>query len=271
MKRTLTILALVALCSAMMVSCKNKKSNESIPEEIQEQKVALADSVLAKIDAFADEYFVASGNSFRIANFELTEEEKMIRPDYLLEPSFANTLVTKSQKVNALAIYVIDYGVRKIYDMPLDETKEVIAKLAAEINHPFDVSIHSDYEMPLSEKIRKEYEACKERGDLVYFWKFQNAILREMDYLLSKNADLFFNKISDAEVAEFDRLWDNLIDAVKVLAEYDDEMRLVFNKIYNPSNREEFDNMYFSSKEAAAEMFRSNKLQFIENRNALLQ
>ncbi len=270
MRRPLSFLALAAICSAMMVSCKSRQS-EPTPEEIQAQKVALADSVLAEIDAFADEYFVASGNAFRLGNFELTEEEKMVKPDYLLDPSFANTLATKSQKVNALAYYITDLSVRTIYDMPLEETKEVIAQLALELNHQVDVNIYTDYEMPLSEKIRKEYEACKERGDVAYFWQFQNAILRETKYLLSKNADMFFNKISDAQVAEFDRRWDNFIDAVKVLSESDDEMRLVLDNTYIPSNREEFDNMYYSSKEAAKEMYKSNKFQFIERRNALLQ
>jgi len=134
MKRTLTLIALVAICCAMMVSCKNTKTTEPTPEEIQAQKVALADSVLAEIDAFADEYMLASDNAFFIADYELTEEEKLVKPDYLLEPSFANTLVTKSQKVNALAFYLADIQVRKLYDMPMEEAKEVIAKLAIELN-----------------------------------------------------------------------------------------------------------------------------------------
>jgi len=141
MKRTFQFLAFVAICSAMMVSCKNTKQSEPTLEEIQTQKVALADSVLAKIDAFAGKFIDASEGDFRIVNFELNEEEKMVKPDYLLDPSFANTLVTKSQKVNALAIFLVELTVREIYDMPLEETQEVMAKLAVEIDHPVDVNI----------------------------------------------------------------------------------------------------------------------------------
>jgi len=270
MKRTFQFLALVAISSAMMVSCKNKQS-EPISEDIQAQKVALADSVLAQIDALYEEYEDASAKGYLWGDIVLTEEEKIVKPDYLLEPLFASTLATKSQKVNALAFYLADLPIRKMYDMQVEEVKEAIVKLAIELNHPIDFKGDTYSKTPVSEIVRKEYEACRERGDLTYFWQFQNAILRETEYLLSKNADLFLNKISDAQVSEFDRRWDNFIDAVKVLAEYDDEMRLVLNTIYLPSNREEFDNMYYSSKEAAAEMYRSNKFQFIERRNALLQ
>jgi len=118
-----------------MVSCKNNKKSqnqEPTPEEIQAQKVALADSVLVQIDAIYENFQKASEESFKIGELILTEEESMIKPDYLLEPSFANTLVTKSQKVNALGIYLMDLAARIIYDMPLDETKEVITSICPE-------------------------------------------------------------------------------------------------------------------------------------------
>jgi len=56
MKRTLTIFTLAAICAAMMVSCKNTKTTEPTPEEIQVQKQALADSVLAQMDALYEAY-----------------------------------------------------------------------------------------------------------------------------------------------------------------------------------------------------------------------
>jgi len=112
---------------------------EPTPEEIQAQKVALADSVLTQIDAIANQIFDAGSNSVRFKSMELTENVKMIKPDYLLDLSIANQLVTKSQKVNALGIYIVDYSIRTIYDMPLDEAKEVIIKLATEVSSSFDV------------------------------------------------------------------------------------------------------------------------------------
>jgi len=160
MKRTLTLITCAAVCCAMMVSCKNAKTAEPTQEEIQAQKQALADSVLAQIDAIADEYFVVSESAFRIPEFKLSEEEKMVKPDYLLEPSFANTLVTKSQKVNAMAIYIVELAIRKIYDIPMDEAKEVIAKLAVELN--YEVPYDDIANLPRSEE-RRVGKECRSR------------------------------------------------------------------------------------------------------------
>jgi len=273
MKRTVQFLALVAICSAMIISCKSNKQSEPTPEEIKAQKVALADSVLAQIDAFADEYMLASDNAFRIANFELTEEEKMVKPDYLLDPSFASTLVTKSQKVNALGIFALDIAVRKIYDIPLEETKEVIAKLAAEINHPMDVNVNTNLEMPLSEKIKKEYENCKARGELTYFWQFQNAILVETAYVIVQNPELFFSKISEEQWQAFNKRTNENNYAMRKLAKYDQEMSAVlelFNRYRAVSSDEEKAKIDVSV-ESTKQYWSANKDKFINQRNALLQ
>jgi len=136
MKRSLTLVALVAICCAMMVSCRHTKNTEPAPEDLQEQKQALADSVLARIDDLVNEYYDATSKTFSFRNLELTETEKMVKPDYLLDPAVANTLVTRTQKINAIAIYMVEYGVRKGFDMPLDEVEEVTAKLLADIYTP---------------------------------------------------------------------------------------------------------------------------------------
>jgi len=274
MRRTLTLFACVAICSAMMVSCKNTKSNEPTPEEIQAQKVALADSVLAEIDAIVDEYMLASDNAFRIANYELTEEEKMVKPDYLLEPSVASTLATKSQYVNALAMYLTDLTVRKIYDMPLDETNEVIAKLAVEINHPIDINITSGFGIQLSEKIKKEYEACKERGDLAYFWQFQNATVAEVGYVIAQNPELFFSKITEEQWQAFVKRTNEVIKAMREIAKYDEEMADVleaFNQTRVFSSDEEKLSVDNTSIESAKQHLIAKRDKINAKRNALLQ
>jgi len=273
MKRKFQFLALVAVCCAMMVSCKNTQTTEPNSEEIKAQKAALADSVLAKIDSFVEEYILASGNAFSIKFLELTEEEKMVKPDYLLDPSFASTLVTKSQKVNALAIYLTDLAVRKIYDMPLEETREVIAKLAAQLNHPIDADFVSDLEIPVSEKIKKEYEACKERGDLAYFWQFQNATVGEVTYVLAQNPKLFFSKITEEQWQAFMKRGDEKNDAMRELAKYDEEMADVL-KVFNQNrvvSSDEEKAKVCVSMESEMQFRLDNKEKFIVRRNALLQ
>jgi len=272
MKRTVTLIACVAVCCAMTMSCKNKKTTEPTPEEIQAQKVALADSVLAQIDAIFEEYEDASVKGKIWEVVFLTEEERMVKPDYLLDPSYASTLATKSQKVNALAVYIVDCAVRHIYGMPLDETKGVIAKLAAELNHPIDDDFITGYEMSESEIIKKEYEVCRERGDLVYFWQFQNAIIAETSYIIAQNPELFFSKITDEQWQAFVTIMNEKNKAIRELAKYDNEMAAVL-EMFNQTKvvSEEEKEKISASIESEIKFRLANKDKFIAYRNALLQ
>jgi len=246
MKKSYILIALAMVVALTMVSCKNnKKVKEPSQEEVQEMKQALADSVLAYIDTCAEKLCDANSKSFRIKTMELTEKEKMVKPDYLLDPSVANTLVTKKQKVNALAIYSIELLVRKIYDMPQEETKEVIAKLAVEVNHPTDVDFFMS-DIPTSEKFKREYEICKERGDVAYFWQFQYALLVETGYLLVQNPELFFSKISEEQLFEYGNIAQVIYDAIDELSEYDEEMaelRAFKDKLSFTTSRSEWKNI----------------------------
>jgi len=210
MKRTFQFLALVAICSAMMVSCKNKQS-EPTPEDIQAKKVALADSILAQIDVLAEQYFIATDGSFNFAVFELTEQEKLVKPDYLIETSQLNNLVTKEQKANALGILIIDIIVKSLYDMPKDEYSEAITKLALELNHPYDDRMKSKDELP-SAKWRRLYNTCKENGDVAYFWQSTYAM------------------ITEDQMLEFQIRWGTVIGAMRELAQYDETISDLYNK-----------------------------------------
>jgi len=271
MKRTLTLIAIMAICSAMMISCKNKKS-EPTPEEIEAQKVALADSVLAQIDDLVDQFYDAASKSFKLKEFDLTDAEKMVKPDYLLDPSVASTLVTKSQKINALAIYLAELNIRKIYDMPLDETKEVIANLATEVNHPIDADILSG-DTKTSEKLKREYEVCKERGDLAYFWQYFNAIHYEYSYIIAQNPKMYLGKISDDQWKAFSEVKKTRSNAVRELAKYDDEMaglkKFIDSNIVFSSKEEA--EMVSNSREEAIQYYIENKEKYITRRNDLLQ
>jgi len=272
MKRTLTLFACVAMCCAMMVSCKNAKTAEPTPEEIQAQKVALADTVLAQIDEIAERFFDASGKTFRLRSLELTDAEKLMKPDYLLDPSVAATLVTKSQKTNALAIYVTEIGVRMMYDMPLDEVNEVIAKLAAELNYPLDIA-YSASDAPLSEKIKTNYEVFKENENLAFFWQSHYAIIAEIAYLFAQNPELYFSKITEEQWQNYRKRIGALDEALAKLAPYDDEVALVWefrNKNKSFSSVEERDRVD-QSVESAKQFRIANKEMYVARRNALLQ
>jgi len=273
MRKTFTFIALAMVATMSMVSCKNTKNAEPTPEEIEAQKVALADSVLAKIDALTDKYIEANEHGINFRNFELTDKEKAKKPDYLLDLSVANTLVTKRQKVNALAIYSMEYIVRELFGMPLDEAKEVIAKLSADLNNPIEVESSISDDSKLTEKIKQMYNSCKENGELAYFWQFQTACIREIDYLLSKDTDLFFAHISEEENNSYGLTWRSYREAIMTLAPYDEEMALIQETFgtWVTLDLDDIKANYYSSIEQTKESFRNNTMNKIEKRNALLQ
>ncbi len=266
-------IALAMIAALTLVSCKNKqKSQEPTQEEIQSQKQALADTVLAKIDEFAGQYWDNYSKSFRFRTLELTDAEKIVKPDYLLDPSVANTLVTKIQKINALAIYEMEQAIRKLYDMPCDDVKEVIAKLIVDIDCPLSI----DYllgESPVSEKIKALYDACKERGDLALFWQYEEAIGTEINYLLIQNPDLFFSKMTEEQWQNYYSARCYCFEAVDELAKYDDEMAALQEFMHNKwSLTDDDESARLNATIASAKEYRiAQKDLFVAKRNALLQ
>ena len=173
----------------------------------------------------------------------LTEEEKLIKPDYLLEASQANGMVTKSQKMNALAILMMERPIRMAYGMPIEEINEVIARFAAEVNYP--VSFDDGMNLPISERVKRVYTARKERGEIADFWQVQLALLTEVDYLISKNVDVFFRNLTEDQYASLIKQFKTVIKAVRTLAEYDPEVKQAWDafnaggEIVKPSLSEE--------------------------------
>jgi len=272
MKRNLILFACVAVCCAMMVSCKNTKTAEPTSEEIQSQKQALADSVLAKIDELAQQHWNAQAESFKLKTIDLTDEEKMVKPDYLLDPSIVNTLVTKSQKVNAMAMLLTDIALCKAYDIPYDNFKEAALKLAAELNVPFDME-YSAGDEPISEKIKATYKACKQRGDVSLFWQFEHSVVFESIFILSQNPELFLSKITEEQWQAWRVVKQTRLAAVKELAKYDEEMAQFQKFIYanKPVDTTEDNDSIDQSLEIARQYYIANKDRYAAMRNALLQ
>lgn len=247
------------------------KVSEPSHIEVEERKAALTSSALAEVDSLYLLYQSALTQSFDIAQFKLTEKEQLVKPEYLLKQSASNDFVTRSQKVNAMAIYVLEKDIKKLFGMPLEDSKQTIAKLAAELNLMDDIEyLNSD--APLSEKLEKEYQVCKERGDLSYFWQFQYALFVETNYILAQNPELFLRRISDEQYQAFHESAVNRIDVIKELAKYDDEMALLKTFI-DQDNAWQANIDYPSTlgtKEQRIKYFFYNKDKIIARRNLLI-
>ena len=231
MKKYYLFIALV-MVAAMTVSCKNNnkkaaKTAEANAEVVEAAKTILADDVLATIDELVQAYINADGGEIayeEIIASSLTEEEKLIKPDYLLEASRANEMVTKSQKLNTLAILLVERPIRIAYGMPTEGTDEVIAHFIADVNSP--VNLDGNKDLTLSEKLKKAYEFYKERGDVADFWQsYGLASVTELGYLISKNTDAFFRNINEDQYAAFLKRVTAVANAVRFLSEYDPEVK----------------------------------------------
>jgi len=203
---------------------------------------------------------------------ELTDAEKSVKPDYLLDPALADTFLTRSQKINALAIYLTDWTVLELYEMPVEDTKNAMYKLAADINFPVDIDFVTSNE-PTSEKIKRIYEACKNSGDLVLFWQFEYVLVREISYVLSCNPDLYLSKITEEQWQAFNARKKARRDAVNELAKYDEEMaKLVeIRRESKIAASDEEKNAKNQSIQTAKEFFKTHKDKYVARRNAFLQ
>jgi len=272
------IIAIAVLLAALSFeSCKNinKKQAENkalTAEEVEKAKNEIAQSVLDAVDAIQQEYKQAAQSSFSINQFVLTDKEKLVKPDYLLEPAFAKTLLTRSQKINALGIYFVEYWFRRLYGMPEKEVEQIIVKLATDIGYPLDLE-YANSDATISEKIEKEYEACKESGDLAAYWQYRNAVLVETDYLIAQNSRLFFNRITPEQWLSYYMKMTTIINAIKQLSEYDEEMAAV-NQMRIKYRVADSDEELFKvnrSTEAAKLFHLENQEKYTAARNALLQ
>lgn len=222
----------------IMMSCKGngsakKGQSASEADTVEQVRIELEAEVMAQIDSLAELF--SAGRSFmdfKSFKLNLTEEEKMIKPDYLLDPSVADTLVTKNQKIGAMAILVMEHLIRNSYDMPVQESEEAISRLAASLNFP--VLGDKSYDtLTTAERIRRTYEISKENGILNDFWAFESATQAALFYLISQDTELFANKCSDERLAGILTRANACAKALNAYAPYDKD---IADRISNRNN-----------------------------------
>lgn len=228
MKKTFLIIAFSA-CALVAASCGNNKSSKTeqnnTDEEITEAKIELAEDVLATLDSL-EQKCVEAGANFEdvigIITSALTDKQKMVKPDYLMDPARTLDLLSLRQKVNALAILLTERPLREAYEMPLEEIDDAIARLYVEVGSPVPVNMCKG--LPVSEIVKLAYKICKTNNELCYFWMFDNAVQYNLLYLISFNSDTFFNNITPEQYEAFNTRIHNAGKAAQQLAEYDSEI-----------------------------------------------
>jgi len=274
MKRFAYIIISV-VCSSVFISCQcsnsskeKSDSDETTLELVETTKEVLADNVLAMLDDWADEYMKATENMGNPLKLELSDTDQTVVPDYLLDPSEASKLVTRTQKVWAMAELICELHIKAAYGMPVNDSMEALTRLRVELNHP--LANPKDYSnLPLSDTVRKLYDECKKRNDLIYFWQFQYALVGSMEYIISQNPSLFLSKMSEEQWASYRSRYFTCVKVVNELAKYDSEMsgtqKILFKYKLAGDGKE------LNTLESSMKYFSDNKDKFKERRNAMLK
>ena len=221
----------VALAAMTFVACGgNKIANEaqeaeaekSFEQEQVEAKIKLElDSLSAELTKLEKLPFLEVGEN----GLQLTEQEKQVKPNYLLSPSVAENATTLAEKYRALSALCVDQKIAAMYDMPTDEYQAAIAKLAADIDDPSFKVI--DDVTNIHETSQKLYEAMNANGRINYYWQMVAGSLIEEFYVLSNNSEKFISAFND-ETATATTFRIVLLDeAVGRLASYDPEFESV--------------------------------------------
>ena len=152
----------------------------------------------------------------------LTDEEKQVRPHYLLDLSVAEEAMTLAEEYRVLSALEVDKEVAALYDLPMEGYDKAIAKLVADINHPSFKVLDSEYS--IYESSQMLYDAMNENGRINFYWQIVSASLVEQLYIISQNADKFLASFDDDAASNVSLRIILIQDAINRLTEYDPEL-----------------------------------------------
>lgn len=231
-KLTVVILALALL---MVPSCKNqnnkKPQKEAEKRELSEKEQLLTEELKANLQNLAQSAKQLRNIAFiqkkDDGSFTLTEKDKLVKPDYLVDPAAVDDLVTLSQKYRCWAMLGVDKMVCELYEMPTTDYEAAIAKLIADINDPaidsfagIDWNVDETVKAELDKFVEAEYSA----GRAPFMWDAVAASLVEQLYVITRNIDLFMPMFDDQSAADFTYNFVTVHERILDLMEFYPEM-----------------------------------------------
>lgn len=225
----------VALAAVAFAACTGNKpqieqnGTDSVKSFEQEQ---IEENIKVQMDSLAAEFGKLKALPIlkdQNGNVILSDEEKQVKPDYLLNPSAIEDAITLPGKYRILSALSIDKQIAIAYDMPTDEYDEAIAKLSADINDPsFKVLDNTDSAFETSSKL---YDAMEENGRINFFWQMAASALIEQLYITTQNTDKFIAAFDDNAAESVTYRIVLLQDAIERLSAYDPEVKPISDAI----------------------------------------
>lgn len=228
-------LAIAAFAAMLLASCGGQNAQQTSEEAVTDSATAaikfeqsqIQESIKMHVDSIAAEMNGKSFNNVfdnaKNGKITLTDEEKKVKPEYLVQPSVANDLATYSQKYAALPMLMLDREVAKLYGLDTAEYDNVIAKLTSDINDPAFKAMN-ETEGDLVAKHQALYEGMEKEGRINFYWILSSAGVVENLYVMSQNTDKFLAGYTDEEVADITFRLVCILDALDRLSVYDPQI-----------------------------------------------
>ncbi len=251
----------VTIAALAFTACggnKNQQATEQTEEKSFEQEQVEAkvkmeiDSLSAEIGKLKKLPFLQTTDN----GFKLTDQEKQAKPDYLLDVAAVENATTLAEKYRLVSALSVDKSIAALYDMPVDDYQNAIAKLLADINDPSFKDIQDAAN--IYDAGQKLYDGMNQNGRINYFWQMTGATIVEEIFAMSQNIDKFITAFDDESASNVTYRVVLLSDAVKRLSEYDPEFEPVAKAVdalspLNAMSVNELKSQLLEAKEKIAE------------------
>ena len=225
----------VAIAAIAFTACGGNK-NAQPAQETGEEKSFEQEQVEAKIKLELDSLASAVGQLKQLPilkegedGIQLTDAEKQVKPDYLLDPAVAENAATLSEKYRMLSALGIDKRIAQMYEMPTEGYEKAVSKLLADINDPSFKDCEDA--ATIYETTQKLYDAMEKNGRINYFWQLAATSLVEELFVMNQNEEKFIGAFDDESASNVTYRVALLIDAVNRLAAYDPDIEPVAQAI----------------------------------------
>lgn len=250
--------AAIAIVAAGLASCGGNKTEQSsaledsvvefVQSELKAEMILELDSLLDEVSQCKAPAFVKSGDS----GISLTDEEKKVKPDYLLDPKSATNATLLSEKYRALTALRIDRNVASLYGMDVAGYDEAISTLLADINDP---ALKASMENTDEADIKTLYAAEKEAGRINFVWQCLATSTVESLFITAQNVDKFTSTLDDEAAANITKRLAHVSVSANALVDFDSDFKPVAESInllkdVNATNAADFRVQLKDQKEA---------------------
>lgn len=238
--KKLSVILLAAACVALP-ACNNQNSENdetTVTKEPSQKEKFVTEDLKFNLEQLLESTKKMKALPFlnnKEGKVQLTEKEKMVKPDYLLKTDNISEYVTLTQKYRAVAMLTIDKSIAELYDMPVSEFDAAISKLGVDINDPYlsefseKFASSEDAGALISDIYDKEYK----EGRAQLFWEAVSAALVEQVYICTKNMDKFLEAFDDESASEVTYNFVCVHENILQLTEFYPEMAAL-DKILTP-------------------------------------